>query len=93
MIFIFIYIYFDFLPQVVKKPGVKTKLKVKIKSVGWLHVRVVRSSQKALAKKNSISLNLCKITLSRKVQWGYYVEWRTDCPRVVERMHLVGYVS
>jgi len=41
-----------FIPQVVKIPGVKNKFKNN--SVEWLHVRVVRGSQEALAKKNCI---------------------------------------
>ena len=40
------------MPQVVKIPGVKNKFKNN--SVEWLHVRVVRGSQEALAKKNGI---------------------------------------
>ena len=46
ILFLFLY------PRVVKIPGVKSK--VKNQSVEWLHVRVVRGSQKALAIKNRV---------------------------------------
>ena len=44
--------YCFFYPQVVKIPEVK--IKVKNQSVEWLHVRVDRGSQKAVAIKNRV---------------------------------------